>query len=101
MTFPSHHIPIQIISVCSTKGDMTPLRFRFEDDRHELHTVTISRILSTKATAYGGVHCLQFTCLAPVGDRERQLTLRYNVLSHTWVLLSAEAERHLFVPPDG
>lgn len=79
------NIPIQAITVCSTLGDFTPLRFRYEDSSHCLQTVRISRVIAEKSTIYGGVNCLQYTCAAEMDGQEHLFLLKYNVLSHTWI----------------
>ncbi|MDD6346969.1 MAG: hypothetical protein PUA52_03015 [Lachnospiraceae bacterium] len=81
------NVPIQAISVCSTIGDMTPLRFRYEDDRHQLQTVCISRVIAVKPTVLAGINCLEYTCAADCGGIEKLCILKYNVLNHTWILV--------------
>jgi len=79
------NIPIQAITVCSTVGDFTPLRFRYEDSEHQLQSVKISRVIASKATVYGGINCLQYTCAAEMEGQEHFFILKYNVLTHTWI----------------
>lgn len=76
--------PIQLISSCSTLGDFTPLRFRYEDEQHVLHTVSIERVLSSSTTCLAGVECILYTCSARLDDRIRIFILKYYVRSHKW-----------------
>ncbi len=39
--------PIQIFSVTSTLGEITPLRFRYENIEHEIITVNVDEIHAT------------------------------------------------------
>jgi hypothetical protein len=83
----SWNVPIQAITVCSTLGDFTPLRFRYENEAHQIESVTVKKVLASKATIYAGVNCLQYTCSAEISGREHIFILKYNVLSHTWIFL--------------
>ena len=78
------NIPVQLISSCSTLGDFRPLRFRYEDEYHVLHTVDVEEVLSSKVSKLAGVECLIYTCSARIGDQLRIFTLKYYVRSHKW-----------------
>ena len=84
---PGTNLPIQLIASCSTLGDFTPLRFRYEDPEHRIQTVNIDRVLAEKTTVCGGVHCIQYTCAAAADGRERLFLIKYDVLRHTWMLV--------------
>lgn len=81
------NIPVEILTVCGTDGGMQPLRFRLEDDAHQLHTVSVKKILSVKEVQYVGIEALVYLCKAEFEGRERLFELRYTVRSHRWVLL--------------
>lgn len=78
------NIPVQLISSCSTLGDFRPLRFRYEDEYHVLHTVQVEEVLSSKVSKLAGVECLIYTCSARVEDQLKIFTLKYYVRSHKW-----------------
>lgn len=78
------NIPIQLISSCSTLGDFRPLRFRYEDEFHVLHTVEIEEVLSSKISKIAGTECLIYTCSAHLHNQLRIFTLKYYVRSHKW-----------------
>ena len=40
---PARNLPIQVLSCCDTCGNLQPLRFRFEDREHSVHTVSTHR----------------------------------------------------------
>lgn len=80
------NIPIQMFSVCSTVGDFTPVRFRFELEDHSIETVKIDNILSHKDTGYNGIKEIQYTCQAVIGGTSKYFTVVYNVTSHKWRL---------------
>lgn len=78
------NIPVQLISSCSTLGDFRPLRFRYEDEEHVLHTVQVEDVLSSKVSVIAGAECLIYTCTAHIGDVLKIFTLKYYVRSHKW-----------------
>lgn len=80
------NIPIQMISVCSTVGDITPMRFRYEDEDHSIETVSIDSVLAHKDTAYNGIREIQYTCRAKIGGLFRYFLITYNINSHKWRL---------------
>ena len=78
--------PIQMICVCDVDGELRPLRFRFEDDEHCVHTVKVSEVLVAKELNYVGTQSFLYVCKALAGDREIMFELRYAVKAHKWVL---------------
>ena len=80
-------IPLQMISVCGADGKLEPLRFRFEDADHCLHTARVTRLLDSRAVRYVGVDAFHYICRAELEGREKLFELRYAVPDHRWVLL--------------
>lgn len=80
------NIPIYMISVCNTVGELRPVRFKFETEDHQLIQVDIEEILSFKETSFNGIKELLFTCSASIGERFRLFILKYNVQSHKWLM---------------
>lgn len=80
------NLPIQLISSCSTVGDMIPLRFRYENEEHALQTVTISEVLSHKQDNRGGLSEIVYICSAVIEDRKTLFSLKYRILQHQWIL---------------
>lgn len=76
------NLPIQLISSCSTQGEFTPLRFRYEDEEHNLITVQIAEILTHRENHYNGIHEIIYTCRADIYGESRLFDLRYNVSLH-------------------
>ena len=77
-------IPIQLISSCNTLGVITPLRFRYEDSEHQLTTIQIDQILSSKNISYSGIHEILFTCSAHMNGLAHIFELKYNISGHKW-----------------
>lgn len=79
--------PVDVISVCSASGDIRPLRFRMEDEDHQLLRVDIDEIISSKEIQYVGIEAQVFLCRATVKERKWLFELKYTIRSHSWCLL--------------
>lgn len=80
------NIPIQLVSVFSTQGDICPRWFRYENDRHEILKVDINEILMKKEIQFVGIRMIQYICKAIMDGDERLFELRYDILAHKWTL---------------
>ena len=79
--------PVDVISMCSANGDIRPLRFRMEDEDHQLLRVDIDEIVSSKLIQYVGIEAHIFLCRATVRGKSTLFELRYTIRSHNWCLL--------------
>ena len=79
--------PVDVISVCSANGDIRPLRFRMEDEHHQLLRVDIDEVISSRKIQYVGIEAQIFLCRATVGERRWLFELKYTIRSHNWCLL--------------
>lgn len=80
-------LPVQMIACCDTGGGLLPLRFRFEDAAHMLHTVRIREVMDRREGCYVGVQALFFLCRAQMEGQEKLYELKYTVHTHRWTLL--------------
>ena len=78
--------PVDVICVCSANGDIRPLRFRMEDEKHQLLCVDIDEIISSRPIQYVGIEACIFLCRATVGERKWLFELKYTIRSHSWCL---------------
>lgn len=78
--------PVDVISVCSANGDIRPLRFRMEDDSHELLRVDIDEVVGMKPVQYVGIEAQIFLCKGTVKGKEWLFELKYTIRTHTWCL---------------
>ena len=76
--------PVDVISVCSADGEIRPLRFRMEDDRHQLLRIDITEIVSTRAVQYVGIEAQIFLCKAVVEGNRWLFELKYTIRTHSW-----------------
>ena len=79
--------PVDVISMCSANGDIRPLRFRMEDEDHQLLRVDIDEVVSSKLIQYVGIEAHIFLCRATVRGKSTLFELRYTIRSHNWCLL--------------
>lgn len=78
--------PVDVICICSACGDIRPLRFRIEDEAHNLQRVDIDEVISVQPIQYVGIEAFVFLCRATVGDKRWLFELKYTIRSHTWCL---------------
>lgn len=76
--------PVDVISVCSADGEIRPLRFRMEDDRHQLLRIDITEIVSMRAVQYVGIEAQIFLCKAVVEGKRWLFELKYTIRTHSW-----------------
>ena len=79
--------PVDVISVCSAAGDIRPLRFRMEDEDHQLLRVNIDEIISCRPVQYVGIEAQIFLCRAMIRGKNTLFELRYTIRTHSWCLL--------------
>ena len=79
--------PVDVISVCSADGQIRPLRFRMEDENHQLLRVDIDKIISCRHIQYVGIEAQVFLCKASVKGKQWLFELKYTIRSHCWCLL--------------
>ncbi len=79
--------PLDVICVYSANGDIRPLRFRMEDEDHQLLRVDIDEVISCREVQYVGIEAQIFLCRATVQGKETLFELKYTIRSHNWCLL--------------
>lgn len=79
--------PVDVISVCSANGDIRPLRFRMEDEKHQLLRVDIDEVVSCRPIQFVGIEAQIFLCRAMIKGKQSLFELRYTIRSHTWCFL--------------
>ena len=79
--------PVDVISMCSADGSIRPLRFRMEDENHQLLRVDIEKVISCREIQYVGIEAQTFLCRATVEGRKWLFELRYTIRSHSWSLI--------------
>lgn len=79
--------PVDVISVCSSTGELKPLRLRLADEAEEWFRIDIEEILTVKEIPYVGAEATIFLCRARAWNRRWIVELKYVIRSHTWYLL--------------
>ncbi len=80
-------IPVQLISSCSTLGELTPIRFRYEDPEHVRHTVSVLEVLSRRDTTIAGIPEMTYVCHGEFEQTRHLFQLRYHIPSHKWSIV--------------
>lgn len=79
--------PIDMICVCASDGSLTPLRFRIFPKDQLAQTAAVTQVISCKPMRYIGIECVEYLCIAKLGEQEKPFTLRFDVRSHSWFLV--------------
>ena len=79
--------PVDVIAVYSANGDIRPLRFRMEDEQHQLLRINIDQVISCREIQYVGIEAHVFLCHATVRGKKWLFELKYTIRSHSWCLL--------------
>lgn len=79
--------PVDVISVCSAKGEIRPLRLRLEDREQKKIRIDIEEVVKVQEIHYTGVEAHIFLCRGRAEEREMLFELKYTFRSHTWCLL--------------
>ncbi len=80
------NLPVEVISHCSPDGELRPLRFRMEDEEHQLLRIDIDEIISMKPIQYVGIEAQIFLCKAVVKGKQWLFELKYTIRTHSWCL---------------
>ena len=80
------NLPVEVISHCSADGEIRPLRFRMEDEAHQLLRIDIDEVISIKPIQYVGIEAQIFLCKAMVKGKQWMFELKYTIRTHNWCL---------------
>ena len=80
------NVPVEMISRCSTLGEMIPIKFRMENASHEIIIAKIEEVVYKKESNFAGVRTFEYGCKINLEGREQLLELSYQVTSHKWVV---------------
>jgi len=81
------NIPIQVIVHCEAGGELNPLRFQYEDEKHLLHTVHIDQITDSRQTSFVGINAIHYICKAEEHGKEHMYELKYTINTHKWDMI--------------
>ena len=76
--------PVDVISVCSAAGEITPLRIQIIDEERQMMRFNIEQILRVDDIDHVGVEAKVFRCRATVWGRKWTFDLKYYIRSHSW-----------------
>ena len=78
--------PVDVICAYSAGGEIRPLRFRMEDDGHQLIRIDVDEVINCRKVQYVGIEAHVFLCRAKVKGKQWLFELKYTIRSHCWCL---------------
>ena len=78
--------PVDVIALYSADGEIRPLRFRMEDEEHQLLRIDIDEVISCREIQYVGIEARIFLCYATVRGKRWLFELKYTISIHSWCL---------------
>lgn len=79
--------PVDVISLCSASGEVSPLRLRLQSEEQGAFRMDIDRVVSRTPIETVGAEGLLYLCRARLGERPYLIELCYSIRTHTWQLL--------------
>ena len=80
------NVPIEMIASCNTLGEMQPIKFRVEDDAHQMLTLKVDEVVYKKESIYAGIKTFEYGCKIRMEDKEQLIEVRYHVINHKWTI---------------
>jgi hypothetical protein len=78
--------PISVISATDTKGAITPLRFKMQQEDESFITIKVDKILTRDREKLAGNHMYIFRCKSVIDDVEKVYELKYEISTCKWML---------------
>ncbi len=78
--------PVDVISVCSAAGEITPLRLQLVDEDRQLLRINIEEIIRVEDIQHVGAEAKIFRCRATVWGKRWTFDLKYYIRSHNWCI---------------
>ena len=71
----------------TSKGKVTPLMLKIEDEDGEIRTVRQIQVLTQEEKKYAGVRSLEFDCIITILEQKIDVQLIYYKEENRWVLV--------------
>ena len=71
----------------TSKGKVTPLMLKVQDEDGEIRTVHQIQVLSQEEKKYAGVRSLEFACIITILEQQIEVQLIYYKEENRWVLV--------------
>lgn len=78
--------PVDVISLFSADGEITPLRLQIKQPNHQLLRMNVDQIVGSRTIPHVGAEAQIFTCIATVFERQMKFELKYAIRSHDWTI---------------
>ena len=80
------NLPVQVIVHHDAGGELRPLKFRYEDEKHEVHTIQVDQITDSRKTNFVGIDAIHYICEGQDRGKTHMYELKYTINTHKWVL---------------
>lgn len=77
---------VDMICLSSSQGNITPLKFRFQEGDEEPRIIKIDRILDKKEEKLAGNRMLIYTVQSTLDGIERVFEMKYEIQTFKWYL---------------
>ena len=78
--------PVDVISVCSTDGEIMPLRIRVEEGQQRCR-INVEKVIKSWEIPYVGMEAKVYLCRGRICGQEVLFEIKYTFRSHTWCLV--------------
>ena len=78
--------PVEAIVLFDLEGNLVFVRSRHLDDRSELITVKVDRVIKRELDKFAGNRMLKFTCQTRIGNQIKPFELRFEIDTSRWYL---------------
>jgi len=77
---------VEMICVTDTKGNITPLRFRIENDDESRQVIKVDKVIDREQEKLAGNLMIVFTCQSLFNNVEKRYELKYELNTCKWML---------------
>lgn len=78
--------PIEMISCCNTLGEIVPIKFRLENEDHQMMVASIYEVIYKQESHIAGMQTFEYGCKIKIEGKEQLVEVSYQVHSHRWLI---------------
>jgi len=82
------NMPVDVVAIFNTQGQIRPEYIRLEDEEHILHTYKINNIEYSKEERLAGIQSILFVCYISIQEIQKQIKLKYIIDTHKWMFVN-------------
>ena len=78
--------PIEVLSVTDLKGNITPLRFKLENEDESNQVIKVNKVIDREQEKLAGNYMMVFKCQSLLGNIEKRYEIKYEFSTCKWLL---------------